>query len=95
VGYSMLYRPLKSLWRRHREKFGEISKDKLNLFGGKSDFSASVQGKLVCEVCRASNVNIIYECGHLCICEACHKDNLSQQCPICRKVSAQSIKIFL
>lgn len=95
VSYLFVYHPLKSMWSRYHSKFEGVSKDKLSHFISKAEISARTSSNLNCEICQASSVNIIYECGHLCVCEGCNEKNKSQQCPICKRVSAKSIKIFL
>ena len=50
-----------------------------------------------CCVCMERPPNVaVYDCGHLCLCEACAKaqKRVFGKCPICNKVIKDMIKIF-
>jgi hypothetical protein len=69
IAYLAIYHPTKSLWSRYKNKFSEVSNGQFEYFRNKSNFSANVSGGLMCEVCKINNVSIVYECGHLSLCE--------------------------
>ncbi len=58
----------------------------------KIDIKAQKQNPYECVKCKKNVTNIIYKCGHLCLCEECHqkrKEENGEQnvCPLCNNIS--------
>ncbi len=48
AGYTLVYKPLKSIIQRYYSKFEGINKDNLDKFLKRAEFSARLRNKLIC-----------------------------------------------
>ena len=93
--YFFVYRPIKSIWLRYREKFKDLGEAELDHFKAKANYSAKISSALNCELCKNNIISYVYECGHLIACEQCHIDNSEKRCPICQAISKKYLKVYI
>lgn len=51
------------------------------------------ESSTLCVICVTRPYNIVFNCGHLCVCEECSNSNISD-CPMCRAPITKKDKIF-
>jgi hypothetical protein len=99
IGYFAIFKPLKKLFNRKKvpEKDKVFLTD-IDYFKNMDQIVVRGEGLLNCEQCRAKSVQIVYECGHLALCEECHEANNrdgARVCPLCKKPSTKFMKIYM
>ena len=58
-----------------------------------SGFALRSQDKIMCRVCLAANVEVLLDCGHVCLCKAC--SGRIKTCPLCRKTIHRTKSVFV
>lgn len=62
---------------------------------GTMKFEVADEQEQFCHICWENEIDAIYlPCGHLSACEECARQMQNQDCPICRKLVKQVVKIW-
>ena len=73
---------------------GEFKKRKR--FGkGTMEFTHADEEDSFCHICWELEIDAVFlPCGHLTACEDCARQMVNHDCPVCRKVVKQVVKVF-
>ena len=72
IGVVFSFPSIKKILIRLYEKYWEGEILNQNYYRNCVTYSADPSHHLTCIVCNRNNVEVSYECGHVCICSGCH-----------------------
>lgn len=58
--YFLVYRPIKSICLRYKEKFKDLGEDELDHFKTVANYSAKISSALNCEICKNNIISYVY-----------------------------------